>query len=289
MYDHVDTLAARRASGNAIIGIPTGLPGLNSLLSGWNKGRFYTVAGQTGTGKSLVLLNFVLEAIKHDQRVLWLSYEMGVDEIMDRLSAHEMAIDARQIEAGELSVEQREQHTEVVKRLEDKQLFIEDSGTPTANGIRTLARKLARNGGLDMLVVDYLQMVPPGPEATGNRVYEVTHVSRTLKMIAQELKIAVIAAAQLSRKIDDRQLKVPMLSDLRESGSIEQDSDCVLFVYADDYHDEHKKHEPVWNDVKLLVAKQRGGRTGKVTVTMNKQMMQVSENAWRPGREGGVT
>jgi replicative DNA helicase len=245
----MDKMAATEKGINPAI--PTGLIDLDKLLGGWHKTNYITIAGRPGAGKTSLLLSTALHAAKvHKKRVGIFSLEMSPEEVMDRLLSQETGIPGDAIRDGTLSDEQWPVFAHGVETLEKLTIHTCQSAELDMSRLRTFARKMSYLG-MDMLLVDYIGLITP--DRAENRVQEVSKISRALKLLARELNIPLLAAAQMNRAIETRSEKEPVLSDLRESGSIEQDSDIVIFCYRpnDDA-----------NMTNLKVAKHRNGKTG---------------------------
>lgn len=201
---------------------------------------------------------------RNGQPVAFWSGEMGVEEITDNIIAAEIGVNADVIATGSLNQTQWAQYVEASGRVSRWPLFIDDTGGLTPGQLRTRCRQLAYEHGLAAVFVDYIQLMSGGQEIKyGNRDQEIGYISRSLKNLAKELNVPVIAAAQLSRDVERREDKRPQLSDLRESGNIEQDCDVVMFLYREDYYTKPNP-PPVVSHVECGIAKHRGGRTGKV-------------------------
>lgn len=272
-YDHVEDLMRNP---NAMIGIPSGFRELDAKLRGWQRRRLYLVAGRPGLGKSSLLACAAIQAARFNQRVAFFSLEMGELEILDRLSGIEARIDTRKLNSGMLNDEEFTRYTAAIGRLSDLPLFIHDNADITPMGIRSKCRTLAHTVGLDAVFVDYVQLVEPGMTARfNNREQEVSYVSRSLKRLAMELNVPVIAAAQLSREPEKRQDKRPQLSELRESGGLEQDCDAALLMYSDNYYNENgaSEDDPMWT-VEVNIAKQRNGPTGHLQLGFFREFTQ---------------
>jgi len=272
-----------------ITGIPSGFDDLDKLTSGFQKQELIIVAGRPSTGKSALALNFAHNAaIDHGKVVAFFSLEMSKEQLFLRLAASAAKIDQRRLRTGFISQKDWEKLIQVVDKLHKAPIFVDDSSSLTVLEIKSRARRIKADcrGRLDMVIVDYLQLIAPasaGKRRNVSREQEVSEVSRSLKAMAKELKIPVIALSQLSRAVEHRDDKRPRLADLRESGAIEQDSDVVMFVHRpgqfkkprgkDDYNpfpssDEEEESPDTLDDrlCQLFIGKQRNGPTGIVNL-----------------------
>jgi len=270
-YDHIQELSERD---EALLGVPTGFSFLDKLLGGLQKSDLIIVAGRPGMGKTGFLLNIALNAAKrYRKRVALFSLEMSDEQLVGRLVAAETGIDSQRLRRGALVEGEWALFTEATGRLAETLIFIDDTPSITPLQLRTKCRRLYAEYGLDLIVLDYLQLMS-GDFRTDNRVQEISYISRHLKGLARELNVPVMAAAQLSRAVEQRQIKRPMLSDLRESGSIEQDADVVMFIYRDDYYNEESEKP---NIAEIAVAKHRNGPTDTVELFFKKELAQFRE------------
>lgn len=248
--------------GNRLRGVPTGYADLDNKLAGMQDSNLLILAARPGIGKTTLALNIALNtAIKDKIPVGFFSLEMSKEELVDRLLVGQADIDAWRLKTGRLSDDDYNKLTQAMGELSDAPIFIDDTPGASILEMRTKARKLKLEKNIKMLVVDYLQLVDPGRRFE-SRVNEVSFVSQGLKNLARELRIPVLALSQLSRAVEQRGNPKPQLSDLRESGSIEQDADVVMFLYleqeSEDLLDQTKKL------VKLFIAKHRNGATGEL-------------------------
>lgn len=243
-------------------GIPTGFSGLDSKLAGLQDSNLIILAARPGVGKTTFALNMALHiALREKMPIGFFSLEMSKEELVDRLLVGQADIDAWKLKTGKLSDEDYTRLTQAMGELSEAPIFIDDTPGLSILEMRTKARKLTIERGLKMIIVDYLQLATPGKRLE-SRVQEVSFISQSLKNIARELKIPVIALSQLSRAIEHRGEKKPQLADLRESGSIEQDADIVMFLYSDEDNDELMDQSK--RMMKLLIAKHRNGPTGEI-------------------------
>ena len=255
VYDRVDRMSQR---GDEIMGVPTGLIDLDHLLGGLQKSDLLIVAGRPGMGKTGFMLSISKNAAqKHKKHVAFFSLEMSNEQLVQRLIAQETGIDTQRLRTGKLSDDEWPKFTHAIEVLSDTHIFLDDTPAITPLQLRTKCRRLHLEYGLDLVVVDYLQLMG-GDTRIENRVQEVSYISRNLKVLARELNVPVLAAAQLSRAVEQRADKKPILSDLRESGSIEQDADIVMFIHRPDALE---KDSPRANIAEIIVAKHRNGPT----------------------------
>ena len=268
-YDHVQKLADQR---EAYLGVPTGFQHLDRILGGLQQSDLVVVAGRPGMGKTGFLLGIGLTAARQfRKRVAVFSLEMSAEQVVGRLVSAETGIDSQRLRRGALREDEWTLFTEATGRLADSLMFIDDTPSITPLQLRTKCRRLYAEYGLDLIVLDYLQLMS-GDFRSENRVQEISFISRHLKGLARELNVPVLAAAQLSRAVEQRQDKRPMLSDLRESGSIEQDSDVVMFIYRDEYYAKEETEKP--NIAEVIVSKHRNGPTGVVDLFFQKELAQ---------------
>ncbi len=254
-YDRVDQLSQRTEE---IYGVPTGLIDLDKLLGGLQKSDFLIVAGRPGMGKTGFLLSITKNAAqKHKKHVAYFSLEMSAEQLVQRLIAQETGIDTQRLRTGKLRDDEWPLFTHAIEVLGDTHIWMDDTPAITPLQMRTKCRRLHMEYNLDLVVVDYLQLMA-GDTRNDNRVQEVSYISRSLKILARELNVPVLAAAQLSRAVEQRQDKKPVLSDLRESGSLEQDADIVMFINRPDALE---KDSPRQNVAEIIVAKHRNGPT----------------------------
>lgn len=254
-YDRVDQLSQRDED---IYGVPTGLIDLDKLLGGLQKSDLLIVAGRPGMGKTGFLLSVAKNAAqKHKKHVAMFSLEMSNEQLVQRLIAQETGIDTQRLRSGKLVEDEWPVFTHAIEVLAGTQMFLDDTPAITPLQLRTKCRRIHLEYHLDLIIIDYLQLMS-SDSRTDNRVQEVSYISRNLKVLARELNVPVLAAAQLSRAVEQRADKKPVLSDLRESGSLEQDADIVMFIHRPDALE---KDSPKANLAEIIVAKHRNGPT----------------------------
>jgi len=253
--------------------IRSGFMDLDTLLGGFHRSDLVVVAARPSVGKSSLLLNFARNAaVGQNARVAIFTIEMSGDQLAQRLLASECGVDAARLRLGQLSEAEERRAMHATGELSGLDIYIDDSSVVTIPQMHTKLRRLKQQlGGLDLVVLDYLQLMHGSGRSRDNRVQEVSEISRGLKMLARELDVPIVAAAQLSRAPEMRQPHIPMLSDLRESGSIEQDADVVMFIYREDIYVTREEWEMRNFDqpypegiTKLIVAKHRNGPIGVV-------------------------
>lgn len=257
--DRVEELHAR---GDEMIGVPSGFTDVDKMLGGLNKSDLLIVAARPGMGKTSLLLGMALHAgLRHGKRIAMFNLEMSGEQLVQRMIAAETRIDSQRLRRGQLYENEWPIFLEAVGRLSEMRVFIDDTPAVTPLQLRTKCRRLYAEHGLDLVMVDYLQLMQ-AEYTTNNRVQEISEISRSLKGLARELDVPVVTASQLSRAVENRQEKRPQLSDLRDSGSIEQDADVVMFIYRDEYYNPDTTDRP--NIAEISVAKHRNGPTGIV-------------------------
>jgi replicative DNA helicase len=271
-YDRIDYLARHR---DETTGVPTGFIDLDRLLGGLQPSDLLIIAGRPGQGKSGFLLSVAKNASQlHKKHVAVFSLEMSNEQLVQRLVAQETTIDSQRLRLGDIKDNEWPIFTQAVSALGETMIFLDDTPAITPLALRTKCRRLHMEFGLDLIIIDYLQLMS-GDTRTDNRVQEVSYISRNLKVLARELNVPVLAAAQLSRAVEQRTDKRPILSDLRESGSLEQDADVVLFIYRPDQYEADTLKE---NVAEIIVSKHRNGPVGSVELVFRKNLAKF-ENA----------
>ncbi|WP_432029920.1 replicative DNA helicase [Streptomyces sp. 1222.5] len=258
----VDNVGARDEG--EITGVPTGFTDLDSLTKGWQPGQLIVLAGRPAMGKSTVALDFArAAAIRHELSVAVFSLEMSEDEIGMRVLSAEARVALHHLRGGTVTDEDWARMGRRLPAIGESRLHIDDSPGLTLMDIRTRSRRLAARDGLDMIVVDYLQLVTPISRRGSSRQEDVAAISRGLKLLAKELRVPVIALSQLNRGPEMRQDKRPQVSDLRESGAIENDADVIVLLHREDAYEEGS---PRAGEADLIVGKHRNGPTATITV-----------------------
>ena len=262
-----------------MVGVPTGFRDLDTLLGGMQKSDLIIIAGRPGKGKSAFMVSLALNASRtYKKQVALFSLEMSNEQVMQRMVAQDTRIDSQHLRLGNLGEDDMTRFVHSVGLLSELGIHLDDTPSLSATQLRAKCRRLAAEVELDMVIVDYLQLMTADIARDSNRVQEVSYISRILKTIARELRIPVLAGAQLSRSVEHRKGQRPMLADLRESGSIEQDSDVVMFLHHPDDWDEtpQKKHI-----TELLLSKHRNGKTGSLELVFLPKYAQFVDAADR--------
>ena len=249
-----------KSHAKGITGIPTGFKKLDMMSSGFQNGDFIVAAGRPSMGKTALALSIAAHAAKTGFAVGVFSLEMAAEQLILRLLSAESGIAHHNIRNATITSDEWIELTNVAAHLAEKKIFIDDTAMQTVLDIRAKARKLKSEHNIQMLVIDYLQLLY-GSKKHENRHQEVSEISRSLKALAKELHIPILALAQLSRAVDSRMDKRPMLSDLRESGAIEQDADLIMFLYRDAVYNPETENPAL---TELIIGKQRNGPTGTV-------------------------
>jgi replicative DNA helicase len=277
-YDRIDELAKRRQRGEEIFGVPTGFIDLDRMLTGMQPSDLLIIAGRPGQGKSGFLLSAAMNAaLLHKKHVAIFSLEMSNEQVAQRLISQQTGIDSQHLRTGKLAEDEWPKFTHAIEVLSDTHIYLDDTPAITPLALRTKCRRLHMEFGLDLVILDYIQLMG-GDTRTENRVQEVSYISRSLKALARELNVPVLAAAQLSRAVEQREKKRPILSDLRESGSIEQDADIVMFIYRED---QYEKETVKQNVAEIIVAKHRNGPTGSVELIFMSHLAKFVDAATR--------
>src|SRR3954447_5488425 len=265
-YDNIEEMHNRVGD---ITGISTGFAELDRITAGFQRNDLIIVGARPSVGKTAFALNIAANvATKTGENVAIFSLEMGAEQLVMRMLCSEGNIDAQRLRTGSLTDEDWGKLTMAMGSLSNSGIFIDDTPGVRISDIRSKCRRLQQEHGLGMILIDYLQLILGSGRSGENRQQEVSEISRSLKQLARELKVPVIALSQLSRGVEQRQDKRPMMSDIRESGSIEQDADIVAFLYRDDYYDKESEDK---NIIEIIIAKQRNGPTGTVQLAFVKE------------------
>lgn len=271
-YDHVDALMKR---GDEIVGVPTGFIDLDKMTGGLQPSDLLIVAGRPGQGKTAWMLTVANNAaLQHRQRVAVFSLEMSNEQVVQRLIAQNTGIDSQKLRTGKLSPDDLDLFNHAIEVLGDTHIYLDDTPSLTPLQLRTKCRRLHMEFGLDLVILDYIQLMS-SETRNDNRAQEVSYISRSLKQLARELNVPILAAAQLSRAVEQRADKEPQLSDLRESGSLEQDADIVMFIYRDE------KEAAMQNITHLKVAKHRNGPVGSIDLIFRNNLTKFENAAAR--------
>lgn len=277
LMDSVQGLEKLITNKGGLTGLPTGFPDLDKLTSGLHPSDFIILAARPSMGKTALALNIVqnvaLRAHKQiggePRSVAFFSLEMSKEQLVHRMLCAEAGIDSQRLRVGEMGDKDWDSLWAACDTMSKAKIYIDDTAGITAMEMRSRARRLKAEHGLDLIVVDYLQLMQGSGRKSfsGDRQQEVSEISRSLKALARELDVPVLALSQLSRGVEARQVKRPMLSDLRESGSLEQDADIVAFLYREDYYDKETENK----HTELIIAKHRNGPVDTVNLFFHKQ------------------
>ena len=278
VFDAMDRVNQLAQSKGGITGLSTGLATLDSVTRGLQKSDLIIVAARPAMGKTAFVLNLATHVALQGGTVAFFSLEMPREQLMHRIFCAEGQIDATHLARGELDEEEWSRLVKVADRMIKTNLYFDDTSSTTVMDIRTRARRLKAERGLDLIAIDYLQLIQ-APGRAENRTLAVAEMTRSLKVLARELSVPIIALSQLSRATEGRSDKRPMLSDLRESGSIEQDADIVMFLYREDYYNQDTENA---NITELSIAKHRNGATDTVKMFFQKEYTRFRDLA----REG---
>lgn len=260
-FDRMEELHRNK---DGLRGLRTGWRDLDNLTAGLQRSDLIIIAARPAMGKTTLVTNLAYNAATIEkQAVLFFNLEMSKEQLVDRMLAEAAGVDAWNIRTGKLSDDDFEKISQAMGEMAEAPIFIDDTPGLSVLELRTKARRFAHEHPLGLIIVDYLQLMQGSGRSNGfeNRVQEVSEISRGLKLIARELNVPVIALSQLSRSVESRTPPIPQLSDLRESGSIEQDADIVAFIYREDYYNPETDRQHL---VDLIIAKHRNGPTGKV-------------------------
>lgn len=268
-FDRLDELHKDKSR---LRGVPTGFQALDNLLAGLQPSDLVVLAARPSMGKSTLAMNIAHHvAVDQKQAVLVFSLEMSKEQLVDRLLAAEAGVDAWSIRTGNLNDEDFERLGQAMGSLSEAPIFIDDTPAMTVLEVRTKARREQHKRPLGLIVVDYLQLMSGTTRTSENRVQEISEISRGLKAIARELNVPVLALSQLSRSVEARSPQIPQLADLRESGSIEQDADVVIFIYREDYYNPETDRQHITD---ILVRKHRNGPTGTLELYFNPERLE---------------
>ena len=262
LTDSFDRMEELHRNKGALRGVRTGWRDLDNMTAGLQRSDLIILAARPAMGKTTLVTNLAYNvATVAKQPVLFFSLEMSKEQLVDRMLADASGVDAWNIRTGNLSDEDFSKLSEAMGEMAEAPIFLDDTPGLSVLEMRTKARRAAHDAPLGVIIVDYLQLMQGSGRDNGNRVQEVSEISRGLKLIARELNVPVIALSQLSRSVENRSPQIPQLADLRESGSIEQDADIVMFIYREAYYNPETERENVTD---LIIAKHRNGPVGKV-------------------------
>lgn len=257
-----------------ITGIATGFYDFDKLTSGLHENELIIIAARPAMGKTAFAVNLAVNAaINSKKNVALFNLEMSAEQLAMRMISAQGGIDQNKLKTGRLEHNDWKKVNEAMSELSETNLYIEDTSGISVSEIRAKCRRLAAQGpGLGLVVIDYLQLIEGSSKYAGNRQQEVSEISRSLKTMAMELSVPVIALAQLSRSVELRENKRPIMSDLRESGSIEQDADIVAFLYRDDYYNKSASEQTNISVTELIIGKHRNGNTGTIELLFERNM-----------------
>ena len=260
----LDKIEKASKSKGTVTGIPTGFIDLDYKLSGFQPSDFILIAARPSMGKTAFVLNMAqYMAFRKDKSVAIFSLEMSKEQLVNRLFSLESKVDSQKIRTGSLEDEDWAKLIEGAGVIGNSRLIIDDTPGISISELRSKCRKFKLEQGLDIIIIDYLQLMSGSGRGGDSRQQEISDISRALKGVARELNVPVVALSQLSRAVEKRDDKRPMLSDLRESGAIEQDADVVMFIYRDDYYNKDTENK---NMAEIIIAKQRNGPIGTVNL-----------------------
>jgi replicative DNA helicase len=272
VYDHLDELSRNQGR---LPGLPTGFDEVDEVISGLNRSDLILIASRPGMGKTSFALNIALNAAKRSEKsVAFFSLEMSREQLVMRLISNECLVDLKKLVTGRLNEEDWTGIARASAVLSKTDIRVDDNPAINVNEMKAKCRRLDHLG---LIIIDYLQLMQ-GTRNYDNRTQEVGEISRSLKIMAKELNVPVVCLSQLSRANESRSDKRPMLSDLRESGAIEQDADIVLFLYRDEYYNEDTTEK---NVAECIVAKNRHGETGKISMQWLPQYTMFSSREWK--------
>jgi len=270
-FDRMEELHRNKG---ALRGVRTGYHDLDNMTAGLQRSDLIILAARPAMGKTTLVTNLAYNvATIAKQPVLFFSLEMSKEQLVDRMLADASGVDAWNIRTGNLSDDDFSKLSEAMGELAEAQIFIDDTPGLSVLEMRTKARRANHEQPLGLIIIDYLQLMQGSGRDNGNRVQEVGEISRGLKLIARELNVPVIALSQLSRSVESRSPQIPQLADLRESGSIEQDADIVMFIYREAYYNPETERE---NITDLIIAKHRNGPTGKVELYFHPERLRFT-------------
>jgi len=297
MKQTIEMASAAYKNEGGIVGVPTGLRDLDEKLGGFHQSDLIIIAGRPSMGKTSLATNIAFNAAKHIQdsgeksSIAFFSLEMSSEQLSTRILSEQAKIGSNDIRRGRISDEQFDQFLETSKNIAELPLFIDETPAISIAAMSNRARRIKRLHGLNMIVVDYIQLMRGTTYNKDGRVQEISQITQGLKAIAKELGVPVVALSQLSRQVEQRDNHKPQLADLRESGSIEQDADVVMFVYRESYYLENKEPKPAtvehaeWqakmNEVahlaEIIIGKQRHGPIGKVTLEFEERFTKFKD------------
>src|SRR5699024_324749 len=277
VYDNIEQL---HKAEDDVTGISTGYRDLDRMTSGFQRNDLIIIAARPSMGKTAFALNIAQNVvIKTNENVAIFSLEMGAAQLVQRMLCAEGNIDSQHLRTGKVEQDDWGKLTMAMGSLSHAGIYIDDAPGIRVSDIRSKCRRLKQQNGKGMIIMDYLQLIQGSEGSRENRQQEVSEISRALKGLARELEVPLIALSQLSRGVESRQDKRPMMSDLRESGSIEQDADIVGFLYREDYYEQESEHQ----NIEIILSKQRNGPTGTVELAFVKEYNKFVDLDFRYG------
>ena len=271
-FSTLEELEELEARGSEVTGLSTGFRDLDRKLTGLHPANLVIIAARPAMGKSALTANIATNVAMEGRPVAMFSLEMSKEEVATRMLCSVARIDSMKVRTGNLGDKAWPRLTDAAGKLYNAPVFVDDSPVITVTDIRAKCRRLKRQHGLDLVVVDYLQLMQGAPKE--NRQQEIAEISRSLKNLARELEVPILAVSQLNRNLESREDKRPRLGDLRESGSLEQDADIVIFIYRDEYYNEQSDRQGI---AEVVVAKHRAGSTGTVEMTFMPEYTKFSD------------
>ena len=274
LADAFERIEELRKNKGALRGLKTGFRDLDNKTAGLQKGDLIIIGARPAMGKTTFAQNLAYNVASINNRgVLFFSMEMGANEIIDRMISDVSGVDNWKMRTGNINGDEEARITDALAEMDEIPIYIDDTSSMTIMDLRNKARRAKHDHDIGVVIVDYLQLITGSDRYKGNRVQEVTEISRGLKILARELEIPVIALAQLSRNVTGRDDPRPVLSDLRESGSIEQDADLVMFLHRPDYYRQNDDNYEETHITELLVAKHRHGAVGKIELYFHPELL----------------
>ena len=274
LTDAFDRLEELHKNKGALRGLKTGFRDLNKKTAGFQKGDFIVIGARPAMGKTTLAQNLAYNIASINKKgVLFFSMEMAANEIIDRMISDVSGVDNWKMRTGNLSDEEFQRIGDALGEMDEIPIYIDDTSSMTIMELRNKARRAMHDHDIGIVIVDYLQLIQGSDRYKGNRVQEVTEISRGLKILARELEIPVVALAQLSHNVTGRDNPRPVLSDLRESGSIEQDADLVMFLHRPDYYKQNDDDYEDTHITELIVAKHRHGAVGKIELYFHPELL----------------
>lgn len=285
LFDYMNKLEQLHERRGTIVGVPTGFTDLDRLTGGLQKSDLIVLAARPGVGKTSLALSLAHNAaVKHQYSIALFSLEMSKEQLAQRLLSMDASIDQQRLRTGWIEEDEWSRIVYAMDTLSEANIWIDDTASISPMEMRSKARRLQAEHGIDLIIVDYLQLMQAtvNGRRNENRVQEISEISRSLKGLAREFNMPVLALAQLSRAVESRQSKVPQLSDLRESGSIEQDSDIVMFIYRDDVYNPESERK---NIADVIVAKHRNGPVGEISLYFQPSQTRFRDLELNPSAE----